>query len=383
MAMEEAVEQKVQGVVLQVTEGGVKLTVRCGAKLGKALIKGGWKVTGGNILKALRNAFSNAVNAGHVSEKKLQSLGQDVHEINLADDTKKEVTRSLRKAGITYSVEPADNGQYFLHFQGKDRDHTMHAVNRAFERMGLEFNTDNLVVQDETRTEEQTRNTESEHPPVQSESNGQEEQAHASAERSSMDERSVDWNSVDVATLTAAANEFWNQHDDEMSDMTNVWSPEELSARHPNVDADTATVLAKIEGDSEWRNQFDADLKARIADAGHEAPPRTNPVPLPTRPVEHAVPVPMPSPASPNPNEPSHTAPATQRTGANQGTQRQPAPLPTKQARAAGKPAKRRRAPRPLPEHREAFLASFKKPPQPATTQPKPPLPKPSHKQSR
>lgn len=383
MAMEEAVEQKVQGVVLQVTEGGVKLTVRCGAKLGKALIKGGWKVTGGNILKALRNAFSNAVNAGHVSEKKLQSLGQDVHEINLADDTKKEVTRSLRKAGITYSVEPADNGQYFLHFQGKDRDHTMHAVNRAFERMGLEFNTDNLVVQDETRTEEQTRNTESEHPPVQSESNGQEEQAHASAERSSMDERSVDWNSVDVATLTAAANEFWNQHDDEMSDMTNVWSPEELSARHPNVDADTATVLAKIEGDSEWRNQFDADLKARIADAGHEAPSWTNPVPLPTRPVEHAVPVPMPSPASPNPNEPSHTAPATQRTGANQGTQRQPAPLPTKQARAAGKPAKRRRAPRPLPEHREAFLASFKKPPQPATTQPKPPLPKPSHKQSR
>lgn len=383
MAMEEAVEQKVQGVVLQVTEGGVKLTVRCGAKLGKALIKGGWKVTGGNILKALRNAFSNAVNAGHVSEKKLQSLGQDVHEINLADDTKKEVTRSLRKAGITYSVEPADNGQYFLHFQGKDRDHTMHAVNRAFERMGLEFNTDNLVVQDETRTEEQTRNTESEHPPVQSESNGQEEQAHASAERSSMDERSVDWNSVDVATLTAAANEFWNQHDDEMSDMTNVWSPEELSARHPNVDADTATVLAKIEGDSEWRNQFDADLKARIADAGHEAPSWTNPVPLPTRPVEHAVPVPMPSPASPNPNEPSHTAPATQRTGANQGTQRQPAPLPTKQARAAGKPAKRRRAPRPLPEHREAFLASFKKPPQPATTQPKPPLPKSSHKQSR
>lgn len=383
MAMEEAVEQKVQGVVLQVTEGGVKLTVRCGAKLGKALIKGGWKVTGGNILKALRNAFSNAVNAGHVSEKKLQSLGQDVHEINLADDTKKEVTRSLRKAGITYSVEPADNGQYFLHFQGKDRDHTMHAVNRAFERMGLEFNTDNLVVQDETRTEEQTRNTESEHPPVQSESNGQEEQAHASAERSSMDERSVDWNSVDVATLTAAANEFWNQHDDEMSDMTNVWSPEELSARHPNVDADTATVLAKIEGDSEWRNQFDANLKARIADAGHEAPSWTNPVPLPTRPVEHAVPAPMPSPASPNPNEPSHTAPATQRTGANQGTQRQPAPLPTKQARAAGKPAKRRRAPRPLPEHREAFLASFKKPPQPATTQPKPPLPKPSHKQSR
>ena len=294
MAMEEAVEQKVQGVVLQVTEGGVKLTVRCGAKLGKALIKGGWKVTGGNILKALRNAFSNAVNAGHVSEKKLQSLGQDVHEINLADDTKKEVTRSLRKAGITYSVEPADNGQYFLHFQGKDRDHTMHAVNRAFERMGLEFNTDNLVVQDETRTEEQTRNTESEHPPVQSESNGQEEQAHASAERSSMDERSVDWNSVDVATLTAAANEFWNQHDDEMSDMTNVWSPEELSARHPNVDADTATVLAKIEGDSEWRNQFDANLKARIADAGHEAPSWTNPVPLPTRPVEHAVPAPMP-----------------------------------------------------------------------------------------
>ena len=383
MAMEEAVEQKVQGVVLQVTEGGVKLTVRCGAKLGKALIKGGWKVTGVNILKALRNAFSNAVNAGHVSEKKLQSLGQDVHEINLADDTKKEVTRSLRKAGITYSVEPADNGQYFLHFQGKDRDHTMHAVNRAFERMGLEFNTDNLVVQDETRTEEQTRNTESEHPPVQSESNGQEEQAHASAERSSMDERSVDWNSVDVATLTAAANEFWNQHDDEMSDMTNVWSPEELSARHPNVDADTATVLAKIEGDSEWRNQFDANLKARIADAGHEAPSWTNPVPLPTRPVEHAVPAPMPSPASPNPNEPSHTAPATHRTGANQGTQRQPAPLPTKQARAAGKPAKRRRAPRPLPEHREAFLASFKKPPQPATTQPKPPLPKPSHKQSR
>ena len=174
MAMEEAVEQKVQGVVLQITEGGVKLTVRCGAKLGKALIKGGWKVTVGNILKALGNALSNAVNTGHVSEKKLQSLGQDVHEIHLADDTKKEVTKSLRKAGITYSAEPADNGQYFLHFQGKDRDHTMHAVNRAFERMGLEFNTDNLVVHDETRTEEQTERTSNSEQP---ESTGQEEQA--------------------------------------------------------------------------------------------------------------------------------------------------------------------------------------------------------------
>lgn len=382
MAMEEAVEQKVQGVVLQVTEGGVKLTVRCGAKLGKALIKGGWKVTVGNILKALGNALSNAVNTGHVSEKKLQSLGQDVHEINLADDTKKEVTKSLRKAGITYSVEPADNGQYFLHFQGKDRDHTMHAVNRAFERMGLEFNTDNLVVQDETRTEEQTRNTESEHPPVQSESNGQEEQAHASAERSSMDERSVDWNSVDVATLTAAANEFWSQHGNEMSDMTNVWSPEELSARYPNVDADTATVLAKIEGDSEWRNQFDADLKARIADAGHEAPSWTNPVPLPTRPVEHAVPTPKPTQTVPTPNEPASATPsAPGRTGADQGTQRPPVPLPTS---AASKPSKRRRgAPQLKPETIEAFRASFKKPPRPTATQPKPPLPKPSHRQSR
>lgn len=222
MAMEEAVEQKVQGVVLQITEGGVKLTVRCGAKLGKALIKGGWKVTVGNILKALGNALSNAVNTGHVSEKKLQSLGQDVHEIHLADDTKKEVTKSLRKAGITYSAEPADNGQYFLHFQGKDRDHTMHAVNRAFERMGLEFNTDNLVVHDETRTEEQTERTSNSEQP---ESTGQEEQEHASTERSGTDERSVDWNNVDAATLTAAANEFWSQHGNEMDDMTNVWSP--------------------------------------------------------------------------------------------------------------------------------------------------------------
>lgn len=278
MAMEEAVEQKVQGVVLQVMEGGAKLTVRCGAKLGKALIKGGWKATGGNILKALSNAFSNAVNTGHVSEKKLQSLGQDVHEINLANDTKKEVTRSLRKAGITYSVEPAGDGQYFLHFQGKDRDHTMHAVNRAFERMGLEFNTDDLVVHDETRTKEQTRND-----GERTESTGQEEQAHASAERN---------------------------------------------------------------------------------DTG-----------------EHSAPASKPIPAVPIPNEPDRTAPAAPgKTGTDQGTRRQLLP---KQTRASNKPSKRRRAPRPLPEHREAFLASFKKPPQPAMPQPKPPLPKPSHKQSR
>lgn len=148
MEIEEAVEQKAQAVVTQLAEGGVRLSARCAETVAKALIKAGWNLAG-KATNAAKDAVVKATSTGRVSEAKLQSLGQDTHQLRLDGDTIKDVMKSLRKAGITYSVEPCDDGTCFIHFQGKDRDHLLHAVERAFRSMGIDFDPD--AVHERTR----------------------------------------------------------------------------------------------------------------------------------------------------------------------------------------------------------------------------------------
>ncbi|OZG60715.1 MULTISPECIES: PcfB family protein [Bifidobacterium] len=141
MAIEEMVESQVKDIGIRIIESGASLIVRVGADSAKGFAAAGWRiVTGGAGM--ITDAIRHQMETGKVSEARLQSMGKDVHDILLPDESLKEVTKSLRKAGITYSVETTGQGSYYLHFQGKDQDHLLHAVNRAFEQVGLTLTTE-------------------------------------------------------------------------------------------------------------------------------------------------------------------------------------------------------------------------------------------------
>ena len=149
MAIEEAVEQKAQDAAVKAVEAGGQLTLRASKALALMLVKNGWKLITGTAGR-ISGTVKHHMDTGKVSERKLQSLGQDVHMIELPEDSLKAVSKSLREAGITYHVEQTGEGGYYLHFQGKDKDHVEHAVKRAFERIGLTFDAEEITPQQRT-----------------------------------------------------------------------------------------------------------------------------------------------------------------------------------------------------------------------------------------
>ncbi|RSX51278.1 PcfB family protein [Bifidobacterium callimiconis] len=138
MGIEENVEGTAKDTLLRAGQGTGKLILKAGAKLAAALIGAGWRVTTAPI----RNAIAEHNIGGEISEKQLQATGEDIHQISLDNESLKAVGKSLRQSGITYAIEKGNDGQYFLHFQGKDADHVEHAVRRAFDKLGLELDLD-------------------------------------------------------------------------------------------------------------------------------------------------------------------------------------------------------------------------------------------------
>lgn len=96
-----------------------------------ALLRSGMKLTKTGV-HAAGEAVKNKIDSGEMSEKRLQRKKDgDLHELQLDDSTMREVQHSLKTAGIDYHLERTDQGQFILHFAGKDEDHVRHAVQRA------------------------------------------------------------------------------------------------------------------------------------------------------------------------------------------------------------------------------------------------------------
>lgn len=152
MAIEERVEDAVRGAVMQAGQGGAKMIVHVGAAVAQKMLAAGWQLTR-NAAATAKTAISQAVTGGRVSERKLQTLG-DVHALKLDESTMPEIAKSLRQAGITYSVDIGQDGSFTLLFQGRDSDHVLHAVNRAFEKLGISFDEDTAPVRTQTQTPE-------------------------------------------------------------------------------------------------------------------------------------------------------------------------------------------------------------------------------------
>ena len=110
----------------------------------------------------------------------------------------REVQHSLKTAGIDYHLERADQGQFILHFAGRDEDHVRHAVQRAFKGMGLDVTDDDFTVEQT----EQTRNEPE--PPAR--------ETPAEPATKPMPTQRIAWDFVDPEVMEMAANSLTARH---------------------------------------------------------------------------------------------------------------------------------------------------------------------------
>ena len=224
MPIEEQAEEKIQNAVQTIITGGAKLMLRIPKGVAMALLRSGMKLTKTGV-HAAGEAVKNKIDSGEMSEKRLQRKKDgDLHELQLDDSTMREVQHSLRTAGIDYHLERTDQGQFVLHFAGKDEDHVRHAVQRAFKNMGLDVADDDFTV-------EQTERTRNEPAPP-----ARETPAEPAAKPMPM--QRIAWDFVDPEVMEMAANS--------------------LAARHPELSWD------RLMGDTTCDEQAGRDFADRI-----------------------------------------------------------------------------------------------------------------------
>lgn len=224
MPIEEQAEEKIQNAVQTIITGGAKLMLRIPKGVAMALLRSGMKLTKTGV-RAAGEAVKNKIDSGEMSEKRLQRKKDgDLHELQLDDSTMREVQHSLKQAGIDYHLERTDQGQFILHFAGRDEDHIRAAVQRAFRNMGLD-------IADEDFTVEQTEQTRNEpEPPAR--------ETPAEPEAKPMPTQRIAWDFVDPEVMEMAANS--------------------LAARHPELSWD------KLMGDTACDEQAGRDFADRI-----------------------------------------------------------------------------------------------------------------------
>lgn len=285
MPIEEMIEEKAQNALIQTAEGGARLTVRVGGAIAKALLRSGWSIarTGtGNVAETVRHRFET----GRVSEAKLQSLGKDTHVLQLDNDTLKEVARSLRQAGITYSIEETKDGQYWLHFIGKDRDHVLHAVNRALGKMGITLDPDTITTEDRadgTVTQQTQPSGQQRQDRPQTASAPQSTTTAATQKQAGSDRtHAVDWQSVSPTVMKSAVGQYAAEHP-ELG--WNTLTPGRETTPEGNEER-IGKALDIIRTDPDARRQFDRLLHDRFGQeytttAPARRPSATPPLPHP------------------------------------------------------------------------------------------------------
>lgn len=205
MPIEEQAEEKIQNAVQTIITGGAKLMLRIPKGVAMAMLRGGMKLAKTGV-HAAGEAVKDRIDSGEMSEKRLQQKKDgDLHELQLDDSTMREVQHSLRKSGIDYHLERTDQGQFILHFAGRDEDHVRHAVQRAFRGMGLDVADDDFTVEQteqQERTTEQTRNDTE--PPAR--------ETPDEPAAKPMPTQRIAWDFVDPEVMEMAANSLAARH---------------------------------------------------------------------------------------------------------------------------------------------------------------------------
>lgn len=231
MPIEEQAEEEIQNAVQTIITGGAKLMLRIPKGVAMAMLRSGMKLAKTGV-HAAGAAVKNKIDSGEMSEKRLQRKKDgDLHELQLDDSTMREVQRSLKQAGIDYHLERTDQGQFILHFAGRDEDHVRHAVQRAFKDMGLDVADEDFAVE---QTEQQERTTERNRN--EPETPARETLVEPAAKP--IPPQRIAWDFVDPEVMEMAANS--------------------LAARHPELSWD------KLMGDTTWNEQAGRDFADRI-----------------------------------------------------------------------------------------------------------------------
>ncbi|MBW3079037.1 MULTISPECIES: DUF3801 domain-containing protein [Bifidobacterium] len=191
--IEERLEDTGRQIAMGVSRAGGGFALRVGEKTA------GWFLRlGGRGLSAMRGVIRRGRDTGRMSEKRLQRLaGGDVHAVELERHQARAVARSLRRAGVRYSVE-RDGQSTWIHFEGRDLDHVTHAVRRALQDVGYELRIDG-------RQPAERRGSENTQPQQATELDRDEPQepAPAEPERSSPTHRDAAQSESRVPTATA------------------------------------------------------------------------------------------------------------------------------------------------------------------------------------
>ena len=250
MPIEEQAEEKIQNAVQTIITGGAKLMLRIPKGVAMALLRSGMKLTKTGV-RAAGEAVKNKIDSGEMSEKRLQRKKDgDLHELQLDDSTMREVQHSLRKSGIDYHLERTDQGQFILHFAGKDEDHVRHAVQRAFKGMGLDVADDDFTVEQteqQERTTEQTRNepeTPARETPVE-------------PATKPMPTQRIAWDFVDPEVMEMAANSLTARHPELSWDklMGDTTCDEQAGRNFAD------RIIGKATADPSLRDELDAILR--------------------------------------------------------------------------------------------------------------------------
>ena len=252
MPIEEQAEEKIQNAVQTIITGGAKLMLRIPKGVAMALLRSGMKLTKTGV-HAAGEAVKNKIDSGEMSEKRLQRKKDgDLHELQLDDSTMREVQHSLKTAGIDYHLERTDQGQFILHFAGKDEDHVRHAVQRAFKGMGLDVTDDDFTVEQT----EQTRNEPD--PPAR--------ETPAEPAMKPMPTQRIAWDFVDPEVMEMAANSLAARHPELSWDKLMGDTTCDEQAGRDFADR----IIGKAAADPSLRDELDAILRDEFAAAGLE-----------------------------------------------------------------------------------------------------------------
>ena len=323
MPIEEQAEEKIQNVVQTVITGGAKLMLRIPKGVAMALLRSGMKLAKTGV-HAAGAAVKDGIDSGEMSEKRLQRKKDgDLHELQLDDSTMREVQHSLKQAGIDYHLERTDQGQFILHFAGRDEDHVRHAVQRAFKNMGLDIADEDFTVEQteqQERTTEQTRN--------EPETPTRETTVEPAAKP--LPTQRIAWDFVDPEVMEMAANSLAARHpelswDKLMGDTT----CDEQTGR------DFADrIIGKAAADPSLRDELDAILRDDYGQGAQTQEQNRAQTPEPSRETPATEPENQPEPAPDEARTPA-TRQQTQARADNPrpaGKERKPKPIRSKKA---------------------------------------------------
>lgn len=329
MPIEEQAEEKIQNAVQTIITGGAKLMLRIPKGVAMALLRSGMRLAKTGV-HAAGKAVKNKIDSGEMSEKRLQRKKDgDLHELQLDDSTMREVQHSLKTAGIDYHLERTDQGQFILHFAGKDEDHVRHAVQRAFKNMGLDVADDDFAVEQTEQQERTTEQTRSEPEPTARETPAEPAAKPIPTQR-------IAWDFVDPEVMEMAANSLAARHPELSWDRLMGDTTCDEQAGRDFADR----IIGKAASDPSLRDELDAILRDDYGQ-GEQAQEQTRErTPEPSR----------ETPASEPENQPEPEADETQSKDSQQQTQtRTNVPKPT------GKEQK----PKPI-RSKKALLERFK-----------------------